>query len=94
MRAEHPDDLNPAKCEVVCEPGAEVARQVGHFLERLDPLVIEPVGNLLRSISRAAQFLQKLFQLIELERFNIRFGVPNHLRIYENRPPSATDRLM
>src|SRR6266404_1790361 len=94
MRTEHADDLDLAKGELFCEPGPEVAGEISHVLERLDALLIQPVGNLSRSIARSAQFLDQLFQLIELERLDVRFGVPNHLRIYENRPPSATDRLM
>ncbi len=86
MGPEGADNVGLAELELLRQSSAKFARQIGHFVERLDALLIQPVGDLARAVARFAKVMGDFLQLAELERFDIGLPVLDHFGGYGNCP--------
>ena len=78
MRTEHPDNLALAKGELLREAASKFLRQIGHFIERLNALLVEPVCDLPRPVKWLTEFADLILEFLKLERPDIDFYVRGH----------------
>src|SRR2546423_12351294 len=82
MRTEHTHNVDLAEVELFRQAISEFLRQIGHLIERLDTLLVEPVRNLSGPIKWLPEFTHLLLQLVELKRSDIDSCVSGHDESY------------
>ena len=82
MRSEHAHDVDLAERELVCEVRAQVARQIGHLVERVYSLLVKPVRDLSGAIRRLAKFVKLFLKLAKQERFHLDLVGSDHRKAY------------
>jgi hypothetical protein len=82
VRSEHAHDGDPAERELICEVRAQVARQIGHLVERVYSLFIKPVRDLSGAIRRLAEFVKLLLKLVKQERPYLDLVGSDHRKAY------------
>src|SRR5438045_1344475 len=83
MRTEHTHDVDLVEVELPRQAISQLLRQIGHFIERLDTLLVEPVCDLPRPIEWFTEFTNLLFEFVELEGPNVDLCVLGHDESYE-----------
>jgi hypothetical protein len=66
----------------MCELRAQVARQIGHLVERLYPPLVKPVRDLSGAIRGLAKFVKLLLKLVKEERFYFDLVDSGHREAY------------
>src|ERR1043166_2368390 len=93
---------------MLLEPGAQIARETGHFFPGSDAALVKPVEKLLHAVGWTIPLLELRLQLLHRERFNVRLHRrklnPKRAKLHSwveerklddrNANPSNTRRLM
>jgi hypothetical protein len=82
VRSEHALDVDLAERELICELRAQVARQIGHFVERVYSLFVKPVRDLSGPVRGLTKFVKLFLKLVKQERFYLDLAGSDHRKAY------------
>jgi hypothetical protein len=82
VRSEHPNDIHLAEGELICELRAQLARQIGHLVQRLYSFFVEPIPDLSGAVRALAKFVKLLLKLIKQERPHLNLIGNGHDKAY------------
>ena len=75
--SEDAQSIDIVEGKIVCELHAQSLWQIRHFGERVDPLLVKPIGDLIGTI----RWLGDPAQLVEMQRFDVGYGSDVHREI-------------
>ena len=75
--SEDAQSIDVVEGKIVRQLRAQSLRQIRHFGERVDPLLVKPMGDLIGAI----RWLCDPAELVEMQRFDVSYGSDVHREI-------------